>query len=115
MQLAVKNYVIQTKVMGTPQLRFGALGERHLNCHAVVPTCTPHLGYICMYIAVWYNTVVGGGRCSRCKLAEARTQIERCCMKDDNEGCDQAERMSTDADGLIGMSDTATDAVADGT
>ena len=40
MQLAVKNYVIQTKVMGTPQLRFGALGERHLNCHAVVPTCT---------------------------------------------------------------------------
>ena len=38
MQLAVKNYVIQTKVMGTPQLRFGALGERHLNCHAVVPT-----------------------------------------------------------------------------
>ena len=50
-----------------------------------------------------------------CKLAEARTQIERCCMKDDNEGCDQAERMSTDADGLIGTSDTATDAVADGT
>ena len=41
--------------------------------------------------------------------------IERCCMKDDNEGCDQAERMSTDADGLIGTSDTATDAVADGT
>ena len=36
-------------------------------------------------------------------------------MKDDNEGCDQAERMSTDADGLIGTSDTATDAVVDGT
>ena len=46
---------------------------------------------------------------------EARTQIERCCMKDDNEGCDQVERMSTDADGLIGTSDTATDAVVDGT
>ena len=45
---------------------------------------------------------------------EARTQIERCCMKDDNEGCDQAERMSTDADGLIGTSDTATDAVQTG-
>ena len=60
----------------------------------------------------------GGGRGARCrcKLAEARTQmIERCCMKDDNEGCDQAERMSTDADGLIGTSDTATDAVVDGT
>ena len=55
-----------------------------------------------MYIAVctiqWY--IVGDGRC---------------CMKDDNEGCDQAERMSTDADGLIGTSDTATDAVVDGT
>ena len=36
-------------------------------------------------------------------------------MKDDNEGCNQAEQMSTDADGLIGTSDTATDAVADGT
>ena len=36
-------------------------------------------------------------------------------MKDDNEGCDQADQMSTDADGLIGTSDTATDAVADGT
>ena len=65
------------------------------------------------YIAVC-TVVAVGARC-RCKLAEARTQIERCCMKDDNEGCDQAERMSTDADGLIGTSDTATDAVADGT
>ena len=47
--------------------------------------------------------------------ARRSLHTERCCMKDDNEGCDQAERMSTDADGLIGTSDTATDAVADGT
>ena len=47
--------------------------------------------------------------------ARRSSHTERCCMKDDNEGCDQAERMSTDADGLIGTSDTATDAVADGT
>ena len=49
--------------------------------------------------------MLGAGASSQPKLAHRL--IERCCMKDDNEGCDQAERMSTDADGLIGTSDTA--------
>ena len=59
--------------------------------------------------------MLGAAGARACRSSHTDAQIERCCMKDDNEGCDQAERMSTDADGLIGTSDTATDAVADGT